>query len=467
MKNTIWGAFERVGPLKFFVVLSCIFGMTFLLLAPPFQGADEPVHFFRAYQISEGHLVSTKTADGKVGGYLPADIRQIFHITESPSVQFYPQLKYKIGATKAALEVPRSHQNIFYAFPASASYPPIAYPLSSFGILLTRLLHMPTMVALYAARLGNLLTWIILVGVAIYVLPSRKWALVAVGLLPMALFQASTLNGDAVTFGTVILLLSLILKIRAENTHVTRKMGLLILALSAAMVLTKDVMFFFLPLALLIRKESFQAIGQSRIFKAGIIILPLVLFCGWLYLTRNISSAAAFDNGQNPTKQMHFILSSPYSYVNVLWNTYFYTWGDSITRSLVGDFGWSDAPLSESIVVIGYLGLALLFMGSYEKKYKEVLSSKSRQLIASVAAVYWLAVSTALYVYYTPAGFKIIVGLQGRYYIPLLMLAIPLFRVKGIRIDPLLYRRVAISLPIFLLVCSTITIYVRYFVNNV
>jgi len=453
-------------PVRFFVILAAVFGFAFLLITPPFQGADEVAHYLRAYQISEGHFVATKDAKGRVGGYLPSDVDKVINTTDNPSVQFYPQLKYGEGLTKKALGIPRSNSYNFDQFAPSASYPPTAYPLSSFGIFVTRILRLPTMVSLYAARLGNLLTWIVLVGLAIYWLPGRKWALVAVGLLPMALFQASTLNGDVITIGTLTLLLAAILKLRNDRTKLSTGWMSLLLVVTALMVLSKDIMFLFLPLVLLLRKENFSSPRQAWLLKTAVIVVPLLLFGAWMHASHGVSSDF-YDNGQNPSDQLHMILHKPLHYVRVLWNTWFFTWGDGITRALVGTFGWADTPLAESIVTVGYIGLFLLLVGSYEGSYSELLSRRSKQLLLVLAVLYFLAVSTALYMYYSPVGFNIVYGLQGRYFLPLPLLAVPLFRTKLIKIDKVLYQRLAVGLPVLLLLCSTITIYVRYFVHNV
>jgi uncharacterized membrane protein len=460
--------FYRLDPLRFFIIMSAVFGMAFLLITPPFQGADEPVHFMRAYQVSEGQLVASR-ASGKIGGYLPSDLAKVFHTTDNPSVQFYPQNKYPGGYTRDALGIPNSGQKTFYEFSASASYPPTAYPVSSFGMLVARILSLPSIVTLYAGRLGNLLTWIILIGAAIYFLPRRKWALVAIGLLPMALFQASTLNGDAITLGTLALFIALIFRFRDEKKVIPAKMLGLFLVVVILMVLSKYVMFLFLPLVFLLKKESFSSNWRSRLIKAGMIAVPIIFLGIWILVSQSLSTVQATNaNAQNPTKQLHFIIANPHSYVNVLWNTYFYTWGDGATRSLIGDFGWADTPLSEAIVVVGYIGLFVVLTASYEGDRKKEASKRwSKWLPIGTGVLYWLAVSTAMYVYYSPVGFKIIVGLQGRYFIPLLLLAVPLARIRDIQVERSLYRKFALYIPLFLLVCSVITLYVRYYINNV
>jgi uncharacterized membrane protein len=294
--------------------------------------------------------------------------------------------------------------------------------------------------------------------------------MVAVGLLPTALFQASMINGDGMTFGSLALFIALILYFREKASGLTKLELALLLLVGIVMTLSKQVMFLFLPLILLVKKDTFALTSKRKVwlYRVALVGIPLLCFAFWMLATRGTSDSAAYGNGQNPQGQVRFIIENPHSYINVLWNTFFYTWGDGVTRSVVGTFGWMDTPLSELIVTIGYIGLALLFFATNEKEKADwQLQKKEKLMLWGAIVLYWLAVCTALYVTYSPYRYKIVYGLQGRYFLPMLFLAIPLLTTKNIRVDSRFYRRVAVGLPIFLLVASTITITVRYFVNNV
>lgn len=467
LKNYVSATIDRLTPIKFFLIIAGVFGMLFLLVTPPFQGADEIVHFYRAYQVSEGNFVADKH-NGEVGGFMPASLGKVIAESNSSVIKFYPDHKYDEHRTKAALSIPNELQNKkFYEFAASAPYSPVPYTGASFGILTARLLHFPTLVAFYAARLGNLLAWMALIAAAIHFLPRRKWVMVAIGLLPMALFQASTLNGDAVTLGSLALFIALLLYFYDKQRLLALKEKLFLLVVTAVMVLSKQVMFIFLPLLLLLKKYHFSSRTMRYVWIGILAMLPLLFFGLWMYVTRIFDSTTAYANQQNPPVQLNFILHNPHSYVNVLWNTYFYTWGDGITRSFIGTFGWADTPLSELVVTIGYVGLALLVLGSTGDDKTPLVDKKAKGLLLTIAVLYWLAVSTSLYLYYSPLGYKIIYGLQGRYFIALLLLIFPVAWTKSVSINDYLYKKIALILPIFLLSSSIITIYVRYFIHNV
>ena len=62
---------------KIFVLLAILFGILYVFILPPFQSVDEGMHFFRTYQISEGHLTAKKI-DGKVGDEIPSSLSDFY-----------------------------------------------------------------------------------------------------------------------------------------------------------------------------------------------------------------------------------------------------------------------------------------------------------------------------------------------------------------------------------------------------
>jgi uncharacterized membrane protein len=126
-----------------------------------------------------------------------------------------------------------------------------------------------------------------------------------------------------------------------------------------------------------------------------------------------------------------------------------------------------DTPLSELIVSVAFIGLAALLIASVDKEKAIVISRRERWMLVVLIVLYMLAVNASLYLYYAPVGYKIIYGMQGRYYLPILPLAILLLQSKRVIIEDQLYKRIAIILPVVLLLCSVLTIYARYFIHTV
>jgi uncharacterized membrane protein len=110
------------------------------------------------------------------------------------------------------------------------------------------------------------------------------------------------------------------------------------------------------------------------------------------------------------------------------------------------------------------LTLALLALSYTGDRPKQWLRTKEKWIVLTLMGTLFLAISTALYVYYDAVRYREIVGLQGRYFIPIVILAVPvidgLFKVK-----PQIYKGIAITLPVLLLGASVVTIAFRYYLG--
>lgn len=460
--------FQSISPERFFIACALSFGFLFIIITPPFQAPDEPVHFFRSYQISTFNFRVDKIG-ANAGGFLPTTLEDTVTLTTTnPSIYFTPNLKYSLGKTKEALSIPASSgETRFYEFSTTAYYSPISYLPQSTGIFLGRILQAPPVLMMYLGRLCNLIAWIVLFVLAIKLMPRKKWAVVFIGLIPMALFQAASLSADVMAIGLFAVTLAWVLNlVDNPKQRLSNRQWALFLLLLAALALSKQIMFVFLPLILLLPATLFATKKKEYLTKAGLILIPVILFAGWMLLVRNVDFITS-ANGINPKEQTSFILHNPHSYLNVIWNTYFFTWGDEITRSFIGNFGWVDAPLSGGVVVIGYILAFLVLVANPDKAKKAWLTSRQKLLLVGVGLVYLAGVTTALYTYFTPVGFKIVIGLVGRYYLPIALLCVPLLYSSWLLITTRAYRRVVIFGPLFLLTVSTVTLFFRYYINNV
>ena len=49
---------------KFYAFAVFVIGFILIVITPPFMGSDERTHFFRAYEITEGHFISQADENG-------------------------------------------------------------------------------------------------------------------------------------------------------------------------------------------------------------------------------------------------------------------------------------------------------------------------------------------------------------------------------------------------------------------
>jgi len=448
--------------------MAAVFGLVFIIIIPPFQGADEPLHFYRAYQVSTFNFVVDENVGRDFGGVLPSSLENTVALTANNSNlgNLKPNEKYNIHTTSEALSIKETpSQREWVNFTATAPYPPVAYIPQATGVLIARILRAPPILMMYAGRLMNLTAWIVLLALSIKIMPRKKWAFVFIGLLPVALTQAASLSADVMTIGLFALFFATIMRSILRTKPFTNLELAGLLLIMVLLVLCKQISFVFLPLLLLIPSKAFGSKRKAYAIKAVFLLVSLAIYTTWLYIIRDLNFKSVFANHENPTQQIHLIIHNPLGFINALWDSYFFSWGDVTTKSFIGTFGWGDTSLSELIVTMGYIGLFLVATINPYNHLRRWVTKRQKIWLGIMGIVYWLAITATLYAYYNPVGAKTILGLQGRYFLPLGFIAIPLLYSNWLKSSKTAYKKIAVLVPLFLLLTSVVTIYFRYYIN--
>jgi hypothetical protein len=202
-------------PLTTFLVLGIAAGAYLACVVPHFGGIDEPAHFYRSYQISTGTFLPEKEGSKGFGGAcIPRDV--IRAQRADSRVYAEHQLKgvvdaetgkpivYDPGPIQPCPTDPGEGFVTFSTFPSFVPYLPQAA-----SVFVTRNLGMGADGMLVVARFVVLAMYVALVGVAIARSPRSKWALAAVGLVPVAVYQsASSISHDAFTTAIALVVVS-------------------------------------------------------------------------------------------------------------------------------------------------------------------------------------------------------------------------------------------------------------------
>lgn len=447
-----------------FIALGSFFGLFFLFLVPPLQTPDENVHFLRAYQVSQGQFISTN--DGKKSGsYLPKSIQRTFdEVDGEQSISFHPELKFNIHKIKAAMAIElNSSDQQYYNVTAAAAYSPVGYIPQATAILTGTLLNLPPIFHIYLARLAVLVVWLAVFSFAIKLMPFKKWALVAIALLPMMVSQSISIGVDPISISTGVLFVSLILRSLSEK--ISNKTLTIMLLTATVMVLSKQIAIILLPLILLVNNNKFTSKKFAIYSKLLVIFAPIILLGLWTILAGNTGqSLNQIANHQSTVGQIKHLIGDPFHFIVIIFNTFFFSWGDSVVNSVIGIFGWMDTPLSGPFVALGYMTIATAFVLNYREK-TTYLSQRAKRIIVATAFLYFIALCAALYITYSPVGFNIIYGLQGRYLLPILFLLVPVFASSTAIVTKRRYIFSTIAPILGLLIVSIITIWIRFYID--
>jgi uncharacterized membrane protein len=405
-------------PHRAFLIIAFVFGTTLVFLIPPFQSPDEPYHFLRAYQITEGNFVARqKDIRGIPAEFLPASLYDLW--LPFSKIGFHPEVKASLRQIKNAMHISlRPADRIFITFPNTAHYCPTCYLPQCFGIGLGRLLNLPPLAMLYLGREANLLFWLLLGFFALRSAPAISRPLFLLLLMPMSLFLASTLSADPSTNAVAALFTALICKYFVQGPDsIDRKAMLILLVLAIPLCISKLAYVPLLALLLLIPRANYGGPRKYAMKLAIMTAISIGCFILWVSFSPGVDTQISMSSTVSARTQLQLLEQHPAHFAAVLSETLRYK-GWYFLQSYVCLIGWSDMYLPGTVVV-AYLLLLLLACWSCEDSPRLPLWLSCSMIILPAAALSCLAIALLDYLYWSPVGLPYIDGMSGRYLIPL------------------------------------------------
>jgi len=390
-----------------FLGLSLFIGITLVFINAPQVRYDEHAHFWRAYEISKGNIISRTTNP------LPNSIIGLFEREDGsyPNKEInYNTIKDKIGD--------KLNPGDERAFPvgATGSLTPISYIPQVVGITIGRILELSPIIILWLGRITNLLAYIALIFIAIKIMPSEKWKciIMIIGLFPMSMNLAATVSPDTVIVGFTLLAISygMNLKFKAE------KIGLKQISLLAILCMIPTVCkIVYFPLALLVLmlpKDKFENKAKRTI---SYVLTAIIVFIPYILLNKLVGLGDyAIAIRTNMMEQCLFTISDIVRDFGIAINT-MYSEFSLYLFEMIG--GWNTIELI-SIIILGILLFEMFIKSEDGEKYQ--FTKKDKIICSIICLIEILGVIAAMYLGWTQAKQTIVEGVQGRYFLPVIPL---------------------------------------------
>jgi uncharacterized membrane protein len=407
-----------------FVAVACVFGIAFALTLPALGGWDEPMHFMRAWHVSEGHVFARKgLRGGDAAPTLGANMPQGLQLQLAGIV--YDGTLRPDNARRAWSHVndpaPRGVPT-FVDFSAAAVYPPVPYVPSAVGIRIGRLFGASAFVLVLLARLAQLAAFVALVGLAVRRLPTRAWILAVVALMPVAIFQASTVSADAITNALALLVVADALALTSQPIDRVPT-GLVVETALATIALALCKQPYILAAGLLLvpmwrhRRQIGATLLATFVIGAGL-ALAWTHWANRHYITpddtagwRKLSGHANYylDNNVQPSAQLRYVRGHPFAFTGAVWRT-LTDHGVSIGHDLTAQITYWRAPgLIAALVGSGVVAAVVLDAGYLPG------GRAMRALALGLAALTVVASLFLAYVGWNALRAPRIDGYQGRY----------------------------------------------------
>jgi uncharacterized membrane protein len=385
------------------VLLAAAFGLVLVLATPPFVTPDEATHFFRAYQISEGHLFAEKLKhDEGAGGMLPSSVGHDVHQVDRPG----PAPSWR--EIRRVLGLPTGGQRVFHDFRNTALYPPLTYAPQSIAILTGRALGLSNLALMYLARIVNLAAFLALVTLALRRFPRSPWFVAAVVLLPATMFLAASVSPDG-------LMVALCAVLVAETLRGDKPARLLGVALWIG--LAKPPYFLLTGACLLL---WFWRGRRGRLLPAAtaVAVIPAVLWSRWanhIFVPYRPIIAPHLD--VRPGAQTTYVLKHPIAFIGHVLDTASTDVWHWMGQALVPFGRGIDTNVAFAVVTGLFLAAAAIAaprQGSTTETRRVTTAFVCFSVITAFATI------VAVYLYSNRVGAPHIRLVYGRYILPVL-----------------------------------------------
>lgn len=394
---------------KIFLILAIPIGFVYMLAVPVGRAPDEPNHFARAYGISRGDFISEVDENGDGGSYFGNRVME--------SIYWQKDLTYRQYLGNFRKKASGSDSDVFNYYTNTSQYPPFAYLPQAIGIFVASLFDLPILVIALFGRLSNYAVWVLLVFFSIKVCPFRKRSILFVAFLPMIMQESVSLSADPLVNGCALLLVSLVLRYRFGGVKVFKWHDYITLVVLSLFVSTCKMVYFPICLVLLmIPSQCFSSKRKKLVFVLLSVIGTFAATCIWLLVAFRYKLRA--DEGVDSMGQILTIVKNPFYFISVLSFTVIDKSYDYLSNLVCGTLGWFDISTCSFCSVSLIIVLFWILIGDNTKRTIEIID---KRLLSFSAFTVVLLIFTAEYLAWTPVADRSVSGVQGRYFVPVLL----------------------------------------------
>lgn len=299
---------------------------------------------------------------------------------------------------------------------------------------------------LIIAKLFNYICYVLLFYFAIKLSTHARKIFFAIGLISSNIFYATQFSYDPMITASIMLALALFLRMLSQEKIDSRYLfGFVLLVVWAS--LPKAVYCPLLLLLLILPSKKFDSRKRAIIFKMLIIILTLILLSSFVLpaLTGGMTGDVRGGN-TSVSGQIHFILSHPLSSIKtILGFTIMCLPSLAFGQNALVNFPViSGSIFSNQVIYVTqvtyYMELILIFWAVFTTAWpKSIISHFRKVYFATIYVIITMAIISAMYLSFTAVGNDTVLGVQARYFIPilpLLLLLIAPTRERAVDLSP-------------------------------
>lgn len=393
---------------------------------------DENVHFLNASSISAGDIFPEEV-DGKIGRYIRQEIYD-FVINNNSKYASQLNIKYTYNEQYYNSWLPsEGGESVFLSWGEYLAINPIGYTFSAFGMFIGRVLlgigslnHVTPYNLLLFGRFGNLLFYLIAGYMAIKIIPCMKKLTMVLLLLPMSLYLCSSVSYDAILIPVCTLFVANLLRMILSNPEgaITKQEIFITLFCAFFMFGVKYAYIPFVLLLLCIPKKKFESNKNYFRCIGMLIAVAFVAFVVPKLMLSHSLNGYELPEDALITAQREWLLSNLGSIPRIALDTFRANIGFYVT-GFFGILGQLDTNIPLPFLVIYMLLFVYVMIGDLccvNGNNKKIRLVSLFITLVTIAGMFY-----QIYITWTPGvsgvGTTVVSGIQGRYFIPIFIMA--------------------------------------------
>lgn len=273
-------------------------------------------------------------------------------------------------------------------------------------------------ISYYLGRIFNALAYAVLAYIAIRLSGKAKQLIMMVAFIPMNLVLAGSYNQDSVSLGLAYIIVSLFISWVSDSEKKVRNRDLILYVIICCLLATMKLPYVLLiGLLLFIPKSKFNGrFFYGKVISAVLCVGAVTVF--WFLLSQQVKLANFQLEGADLRGQLMNLIHHPQDYLPVIFKEILL----SVSHlDQLFNFGWLDLSMNEVLIPI-YVFYTLIALANVGR-FKIPLISIIGAVLVSLAIIG--LISLTLYLTWTPVGSYTVLGVQGRYYLGVLALMLP------------------------------------------
>ncbi|GMO24046.1 MAG: hypothetical protein Ta2B_03370 [Termitinemataceae bacterium] len=403
--------YQKLNIEKIFFMFFTVIGLSYLFIIPMSGVPDEFAHWLRILDIKEGHIIAGSSIEEKYGGdMLSGNALFYFDVLNG---------KYSDLGKNNTFNLDKENK-IWYHFPNTALYSPISYIFQMPCVIIFSIFTDSTLLLMYAGRISAFLFSLLVLFACIKRLPVHKILFFCIAMMPMFIHQSISLSADASLNSVSLAASAFIIAVLFNPTaRISKKQVIVCFCLAICISLSKIIYLPFVFLFCLIPITKFESRKQYLLFCISIIILSVLLNLGWSVF---VSSKYKIDLGYeaNMNEQLKFIFSNPLGFCKIILKSWVSQFSGYILTCLGSSLGWLSIRINAMILSIySMVAIMLVF---FEKDTNLNITFKKRSVLFLITLSILCLLTANVYLTWTTVGSNQLSGIQGRYFIPSIMI---------------------------------------------